>query len=408
MPADGKKPLLIAGGGIGGLATALAAARLGLPSVVLERRQAFSEAGAGIQLGPNGTRILATLGVARHLEPNVGKPDSIRAFRGRDGKALSRLPLGQAIVARHGAPYWVAHRADLQRALLTAIAGHPLITIHTGWDVTRVAETGDGVEVGSREGETLTGSGLVAADGVWSFVRRDILDAPPLPASRRTAARTVIPRGIAPEPFRDNDVGVWMAPSAHVVHYPVHGGHDIAVVVLVDDTWNGADWSSPAEASEVLAHTRAFAPELRDFLALGTDWRKWSLYEVAPLSEWTRGRVTLLGDAAHPPLPFLAQGGVMALEDALTLADCVAFHRGDTAAAFRDYEGQRLPRTARVLSASIENGRIYHHAGLMGTLRDLTLRLAPPTRILARYDWLYGWRAKERVKPAPAADTVAA
>lgn len=399
MPSAQSEAMLIAGGGIGGLATALALARRGRPSIILERRSEFSESGAGIQLGPNGVRVLRQLGVDGHLASAAAEPDALRACRGADGLPLSLMPLGRAIEARHGAPYWVAHRADLQKALLAAVAAEPLIAIRTGWDVTSVAQSSTGVAVSSRSGDRIEGPGLVAADGVWSALRRDVLLAPPLPASRHTAARTVLDIGDVPARFRANEVGLWLAPSAHVVHYPVRAGRQVAVVVVVRDSWNGADWSSPAQVEEILAHTQAFAPELRHFLALSTHWRKWSLYEVPPLDQWSDRRVTLLGDAAHPPLPFLAQGGVMALEDAVTLADAVTTSREGVPAAFAGYERRRKPRIARLLAASAENGRIYHYAGMMSRLRDLAMRVVPPQRLLARYDWLYGWRPPQVEAP---------
>ncbi len=384
--------MLIAGGGIGGLATALTLARQGIESIVLERRAVFSEAGAGIQLGPNGMRILRQLGVDSHLAPDAARPDALTAYRGRDARVLSRMPLGRDIEARHGAPYWVAHRADLQKALLAAVADEPLISVVTGCDVTAVTQSDDGVRIVSRCNGELKAPGLIAADGVWSTVRRDVLLAPPAPGARHTAARTVIPAEMLPPLFQANEVGVWLAPAAHVVHYPVRAGREVAVIVVVEGTWLGDDWSSPADLAEVLSHLHGFSPVLQEFISLGREWRKWSLAAVPPLRQWSEGRVTLLGDAAHPPVPFLAQGGVMALEDAVTVADALAAAKGDVAAAFRAYEQVRKPRIARVLAASIENGRIYHHSGLMAAARDLTLRLVPPRRILARYDWLYGWR----------------
>ena len=392
--------MLIAGGGIGGLCTALAIARRGRPSVVLERRSQFSESGAGIQIGPNGVRVLRQLGVDGHLAPLAARPDALRACRGADGRLLSLMPLGRTIEARHGAPYWVAHRADLQKALLAAVAAEPLICVRTGWDVTSVTQSASAVRVSSRSGEHMEGPGLVAADGVWSALRREVLLAPPLPASRHTAARTVMDIADVPVRFKANEIGLWLAPAAHVVHYPVHGGRQVAVVVVVRDSWNGADWSSPASAEEILDHTQAFSPELRRFLALSGHWRKWSLYEVAALDHWSDRRITLLGDAAHPPLPFLAQGGVMALEDAVTLADALQTSRDGVEAAFAEYERRRKPRIARLLTASAENGRIYQYAGMMSRLRDLAMRVVPPQRLLARYDWLYGWRPPHAEAPS--------
>lgn len=385
------RPILIAGGGIGGLASALALARRGIGCRVLERNATFTEAGAGIQLGPNGIRILQDLGVAPHLEPLAGKPDAIRVFEGLSGARLADLPLGSWIVARHGAPYWVAHRADLQAALLRAVEQQPLIEVVTGFDVAQVRDAASCVTIESEKG-VAEGAALVAADGLWSRIRRQVLDCPPLTFSGKTATRTVIGRASAPEAFRANVTGAWLSPDAHVVHYPVRGGADIAVVVIAEEDWPGTGWGAPADRDALLRRVAGFASPLRQFLALGEDWRKWALYDPGALPQWVRGRIALLGDAAHPVLPFLAQGGVLALEDAATIAACIAARRDDPAAAFKDYERQRQPRAARVQSASRDNGRIYHLSGPMALARNLALRALPASRFMAGYDWLYGWR----------------
>lgn len=394
MAEDG--PILIAGGGIGGLATALALARRGIASRVLERNSTFTEAGAGIQLGPNGIHILRDLGVAQHLEPLAGKPDAIRVFEGVAGARLADLPLGNWIVTRHGAPYWVAHRADLQGALLKAVEREPLITVSTGFELVRVMDGGgaSGVVVAEdAAGRTVEGQALVAADGLWSRVRREIVDFPPLTFSGKTATRTVIDRAGAPEAFRANVTGAWLSPDAHVVHYPVRGGADIAIVVIAEEDWPGTVWGAAADREALLRRVAGFAAPLREFLALGQEWRKWALYDPGTLPKWVRGRVALLGDAAHPVLPFLAQGGVLALEDAMTIASCIAARGSDLTTAFKDYELQRQPRAARVQSASRDNGRIYHLSGPMAFARNLALKALPPSRIMSGYDWLYGWRA---------------
>lgn len=395
MPA--AAPILIAGGGIGGLASALALARRGIASRVLERQATFAEAGAGIQLGPNGIRILQDLGAAPHLEPLAGKPDAIRVFEGPSGARLADLPLGSWIAARHGAPYWVAHRADLQAALLRAVEHQPLIEVVTGFEVAHVRELPDAVAAQGPRGET-RGAALVAADGLWSRTRAHVLDLPPLAFSGKTATRTVIGRASAPEPFRANVTGAWLSPDAHVVHYPVRGGADIAVVVIAEEDWPGTVWGAAADRDALLKRAAGFAGPLREFLALGQDWRKWALYDPGALPRWVRGRVALLGDAAHPVLPFLAQGGVLALEDAVTLAASVAARREDIAAGFAHYERQRQPRAARVQAASQDNGRIYHLSGPMALARNLALRTLPASRLMAGYDWLYGWQLDE-VRP---------
>lgn len=396
MPVQKKAPLLIAGGGIGGLTTALALAHRGIASRVLEKNPTFSEAGAGIQIGPNGMRVLTELGVGKALERMAAAPEAIHIFDGLSGRLLTELPLGHGIEARHGAPYVVAHRADLQSALLDRVREEPLITVTTDFAVTGIDHTGASVRVQGASGDVAEGPALVAADGVWSYVRRAVFSAAPLPFARRTAARTLIDRTAAPQPFSSLATGLWLASKAHVVHYPVRAGREIAVVVVVEDDWRSEDWNTETSLAKVLAGVTGFAAELPRFLRLGQDWRKWSLYTPTPLPRWTNGKVALLGDAAHPVLPFLAQGGVLAIEDAAVLAECVSQQPTDLASALLTYERLRQPRAAKVQAASERNGRLYHLAGPLASARNLALRAIPPVRLIASYDWLYGWRPDAR------------
>lgn len=391
-----NEPILVAGGGIGGLAAALALARRGIPSRILERQPEFSAAGAGIQLGPNGMRLLDLLGVAPRLEPKTGKPDGIDLYDAPSGQRLSRLPLGAWMEKRHGAPYRTAHRADLQSALLEASADEPLVEIVKGVAVERLIETADGVAAEAEDGRRFTGPLAIAADGLWSRIRRSTFAAPALPKPIRTASRTLISASAVASQFSGPNVGLWMAPDAHVVHYPVRGGKEIAVVVVLKDEWQGsADWATPAIRGEIDVAMAKLAPALRRFLAHASEWRKWSLFDVPALPAWAKGRIALVGDAAHPPLPFLAQGGVMAIEDAWVLARCIAdVHATDEAmnVALSRYEAARRPRAQAVLAASRANGAFYHMRGLPARARNMTLRLTPASRLMSRYDWLYGWR----------------
>jgi salicylate hydroxylase len=385
-------PVLIAGGGIGGLATAIALARHGIASRVLERRAQFSEAGAGIQLGPNGVRVLQRLGVEADLAPFVGWPREIRVFSGGSGATLTRLPLGDWIEVRHGAPYWVAHRQDLQSALLEAARRSDLIELATGFDVGRFAEADGAVRAEAESGTSLEGRALVCADGVFSRSRSLVSQGARLRFAGKTAARAVLEAAAAP--LLDAEaVGVWMAPDAHVVHYPVRAGREIAVVVILDEDWQEEDWSAPADIAKLHDGLARFAPALRTALAAAKDWRRWALFDGDPLDTWSRGRVTLLGDAAHPLLPFLAQGGSLALEDAVTLAEALAGAANNVEGALAAYEKARRSRTARVMSAARLNGRVYHLSGVAALARNAALRVVPPKRIMAGYDWVYGWKA---------------
>lgn len=391
MPAS-PSPVLIAGGGIGGLALALALARRRMPSCILERREAFSEAGAGIQIGPNGMRVLALLGADRLLEPTAAKPDAIHVREARQGHRLATLPLGAWIARRHGAPYLVAHRADLQAALLSRVREEPLIEVSTGFEVCDVEDSASDVHARSASGSSRHGMLVVAADGLWSRLRERVAPATGLVSAGRTAWRAVMPTSALPSGIDAAATGVWMAPGAHVVHYPVRAGSETAIVVVLEQRFERHEWDSPAEPPQRQPALQGSSPVLIALLDAARDWRKWGLFTCPELPSWHAGRLVLLGDAAHPMLPFLAQGGVMALEDALALADALATRPDAIAEALADYERQRRARVRRVQEASHRNGRIYHLTGPLALARDAALRLTSGERVMAGYDWLYGWR----------------
>jgi salicylate hydroxylase len=386
MAAD--QPVLIAGGGIGGLALALALSRAGRRTTVLERRAQFETEGAGIQLGPNGVRVLQRLGVADALRPYVGEPERIDVHDGRNGRVLAQLPLGGWLRERHGAPYWVAHRGDLHACLLAAVDRH--VELRTGCEVASAAQADGGVLVTCSTGELLQGSVLIGADGLWSCVRRSVAaDAQPLFVGA-TATRTVLPAaaaGVLATPA----VGLWLTPGVHVVHYPVRQGREVAVVVIAAEDWQGTDWSMQADADILHAKLAGFHARLAEVLIRVRDWRKWALYRLPLLPTWTIGRITLLGDAAHPMLPYLAQGGAMALEDTVVLADALT-RETDATSALAEYERQRRARARRVQELSLRNGRIYHMRPPLAWARDAVLRFASGTRLMAGFDWLYGWQ----------------
>jgi salicylate hydroxylase len=385
-------PILIAGGGIGGLALALALAQAGRATLVLERQTGPAPAGAGIQIGPNGVRVLRRLGVADALEPLAGKPEAIEVFDGASARRLARLPLGGWIAARHGAPYWVAHRGDLARVLLEAAARSPLIEVRGGFEVAAVAQEGSAVTVASAAGERLSGPALIGADGLWSAVRRALSPQAAPRFAGATATRTVLPADRA-QALAAPAVGLWLSPTAHVVHYPVRGGREIAVVAIVKEAWDAPGWDAAADGAALVRRLGAFHARLTEPLraAAGVPaWRKWALH-VLPEPDWTSGRVALLGDAAHPMLPYLAQGGACAMEDAVVLADCLCAHGEDVAAALGRYRALRVGRCRRVQRASVRQGRIYRLGAPWSWARDAVFRSVPAPWLMARLDWLYGW-----------------
>jgi len=389
---------IIAGGGIGGVAAALALAKAGIASRVCERRAAFPEDGAGIQIGPNGVRILSELGVADLLRPHAATPDALSVRDARSARELTRLPLGPWIAERHGAPYWTAHRRDLHAALRRRAETEPLVTLSPGCEIASFTEAGDGVRVTTTSHETFAAPLLVAADGLWSTLRSEIssaVKAAPQPIGK-SAFRTTVAAERLPDELLSNTVHIWLAPSQHVVHYPVSGGREIALVVIADDTARGdtsREWDAAASADAVAQYVEGLAAPLRALLAAGSNWRRWSLHDMAPLERWSTGRAVLLGDAAHPVLPFLAQGAVMALEDAATLSASLTSARGDIATGLQRYADLRRRRVARVADASRRNGGVYHMAGSMALARNIAMKALPAQRVMAGFDWLYGWRA---------------
>jgi salicylate hydroxylase len=404
-----SRTIVVAGAGIGGLTTALALAAAGFRVVVMEQAERLEPTGAGLQLSPNASRILLGLGIAERLRAVVVRPSAIRVMAAKTGRELLSTPLGAAAEARYGAPYWVIHRGDLHAALLAAAAEEPDITIALGRRVDAFAIHANGVTVHATyqnaSAET-HGIALIGADGLWSSVHAQLHPGlHPSPAPRfasRIAWRATVPAEAAPPQFREPIVHLWLGRDSHLVHYPVNAGRTINIVAIARDQWQQEGWSVTCDAEVVLERFRDphWSHEPRSLLALPERWLKWALFDRAPLLAWGRGPVTLLGDAAHPMLPFLAQGAAMAIEDAAVLAAAIgpanALERADAfgalAAALRNYEAKRRVRTADVQRGARINAALYHLRGPAGTLRDLVLTRLNGERFLARYDWIYDWK----------------
>jgi len=406
--------VIVVGGGIGGLSAALSLARFGITTHILERKKSRSEDGAGIQIGPNGTKILRDLGILESLRPFAGAPSFLKAFDGRTGKIIATLPLGQWIFKRYESPYWVLHRLDLHRALFEAARDEPLVSITMDahvCDIKTQPQIENGVRVSTQNGKAWHGGAVIGADGIWSQVRNHVLahqahdtsaTASPVVTpsfTSKSAARTVISVSKLPLSIPRDSVTLWMAPNAHLVAYPIREGRDLALVVVVTDRTARKSWGSPIDESWILERMAGFDQSARLLVASGENWRVWGLHAFERLPTWVHGCVGLLGDAAHPILPFLAQGAVMALEDAVVLADCLKdivsndgkLNRSRVSTALLSYQTRRRPRVFRVQDRSMRQGEIYHMRGLMAHSRDLVLRYSPAARLMARYDWLYGW-----------------
>jgi salicylate hydroxylase len=385
----------IAGGGIGGLSAALALSRQGIETHLYERRPEFPEEGAGIQIGPNGTRILRDLGVADELQKTAVAPEALSVRDATTGYEITRLPLGDWIEKRHGAPYWTATRSDLHRALRRCTEAEPRIMLNRGVEITGFVEEDAGVRAESANRTVTHAAFLVAADGLWSCLRRNVMtnngmaEHKPNPVGK-SAYRSVIPLASFPSALDPKSIHIWLAPRAHVVHYPVSAGREIAIVVITPDLSHDIEWSKPAAAEAVNGKVRSFAVPLRSLIASGQGWRHWALHDMQPLRYWTAGHVALLGDAAHPVLPFLAQGAVMALEDSVSLAAYVADARDNIPAALRAYAESRRLRVMKVADASRRSGRIYHMLGLAAHARNTVMKVLPAPRVMAGFDWRYG------------------
>jgi salicylate hydroxylase len=381
---------LIVGGGIGGLATALALARSGMSVIVLERSVFADETGAGIQLGPNATRALAEIGVLDEIRAAAFTPDNLRLFDGLSGNNLASVPLGRIAEERYGAPYLTLHRADLHASLLAACQADGAIELKNGFEVTEAETLAEPVIARGADGTQVEGSGLVAADGLWSRLRDRIAPDADLRFSGATAWRALLPRGEAPVPFDVPEVGLWLGPRAHLVHYPVRGGKDLNVVAVVEGGSAKQGWSRRAEPDVLLPSFDRWATPAKALLAMVKTWRCWSLFRLKPLPRWTDGRMALLGDAAHPVLPYLAQGAALAIEDAVTLAASLKACGGDALASFPRYQSLRMDRAARVQAQAARFGRIYHLSGPAAFARNFLLGRRRPESLLHSFDWLYG------------------
>ena len=394
------RTIVIAGAGIGGLTAALALAAKGFRVVVLEKAERLEEAGAGLQLSPNASRILIGLGLQERLAARAIAPEAISIMSARSGGEIARMPLGEAAGLRAGAPWWVLHRADLQTALLAEVDDNPAIELRLSCQFEDVLTGADGVTVIHRNGanrERQPAVALIGADGVWSAVRHRLFPHIQPQFSGLIAWRGTFEASRLPHEPASTRVQLWMGANAHLVAYPISGGSRINMVAIVPGTWNRPGWSADGDPHEISSAftSRQWQAPTRKMIGAVASWRKWALFTISHPGNWSSGPVTLLGDAAHAMLPFAAQGAGMAIEDAAVLAKCLA-GSGDNAAipaALARYAELRRARVARVQRMARLNGKIYHLSGAAAFARDLAIRTLGSERMMARQDWIYDWRA---------------
>ena len=390
--------ILIMGAGIAGLGAAIALSLDGHPVTVLERSEELKEFGAGVQLGPHAVRILQRWGIAELLRPHISAPTGVAVHDGKTSALITRIPLGRTIEKRHGAPYWVVHRADLQNALLKRLKTFSTAKIRLGFNYDLYKRVNDHVTVLPEEGKPLHGRVLIGADGLRSQVRRQVTGRDPDPEfSGKTAWRALIDTASLPDGLWRSYTGLWMAPNAHFVHYPINGNRQLNIVAIIDDEWQDEVWAAPGNPKEVMSHFTRWAAEPRKLLSLPEKWMKWPLFRQPRGVIWpmSAGPVLLIGDASHPVLPFLAQGAAMAIEDAAAFALYLRQARGDVRMTVGMFEAARRPRVRRVQRTSEKMGRIYHLPAPLNLARNRVMQHRGREQLLASLDWLYGHDVEE-------------
>ena len=383
--------MLVAGGGIGGLAAALALVRQGFRVKVLEQAAELGEIGAGMQLGPNAFHAFDALGVGKAARRRAVYTDFMVMHDAIDEHQVGKIPTGEAFRQRFGNPYAVIHRADAHLSLLEGVQASGQIEFVTSTRVVRVEQHADGVAVHDQHGNTHRGLALIGADGVKSVVRQQFVG-DEARVTGHVVYRAVVDKADFPEDLQWNAASIWVGPNCHLVHYPLRGGEQYNVVVTFHsrepEQWGVTEGSQ----AEVQSYFQGLCPKARQLIDLPKHWKRWATADREPIGQWSFGRVTLLGDAAHPTTQYMAQGACMAIEDAVTLGEALRVHANNIEQAFDLYQRSRVARTARIVLSSREMGRIYHAKGVERLVRNDLWRDRSPERFYDAMEWLYGWR----------------
>lgn len=386
-------PVLVAGGGIGGIAAALALTRRGYDVKVLEQAAQLGEIGAGIQLGPNGFAAFDALGIGEIARSRAVYTDEMVMHDATDETCVGRIPTGEAFRKRFGNPYAVIHRADVHMSLLEGAQRTNRIEVATATTVQRIEQTEQGVVVHDNRGGTHRGQAVIGADGVKSAVRRQFVG-DEARVSGHVVYRAVVEKKDFPPELQWNAASIWVGPDCHLVHYPLRGGEQYNVVVTFHSRAK-EEWSvREGSREEVQSYFEGICAKARQLIELPKDWKRWATADREPIAQWNFGRVTLLGDAAHPTLQYLAQGACMAMEDAVTLGEALRVTGNDFTKAFELYQRSRVTRTARIVLSAREMGRIFHAKGVERAVRNELWKGRTPERFYDAMEWLYGWNVE--------------
>jgi salicylate hydroxylase len=383
-------PVLVAGGGIGGLAAALALVRQGFSVKVFEQSPEIGEIGAGIQLGPNAFHAFDALGVGKQARSKAVYTDYMVMHDAIDEQRVGYIPTGEAFRQRFGNPYAVIHRADAHMALYDGVKASDQVSFLTSTRIVRTEQDADSVTVHDQHGNAHHGQALIGADGVKSVVREQYVG-DPARVTGHVVYRAVVEKSEFPVDLQWNAASIWVGPNCHLVHYPLRGGEQYNVVVTFHsrqtEEWGVTDGSR----EEVLSYFEGICPKARQLIDLPKSWRRWATADRDPIGQWSYGRVTLLGDAAHPTTQYMAQGGCMAMEDAVTLGEALRVTNKDWIRAFDLYQRSRVARTARIVLSAREMGRLFHVKDVERLVRNDLWRGRTPERFYDALEWLYGW-----------------
>ena len=395
--AQASNRIIVVGGGIGGLAASLALVRQGFEVTVLEQAPEIGEIGAGIQLGPNAFSAFDALGVGERARGRAVYVDEMIMHDAIDGELVGRIPTGEAFRKRFNNPYAVIHRVDIHSSLLEGAQETGRIEFKTSTRIERVEQDDAGVTAFDQNGVAHRGLALIAADGGKSVVRAQYVNDPPR-ITGHVVYRAVIDKADFPKDLQWNAASLWAGPKCHLVHYPLRGGEQYNVVVTFHsrkaEEWGVTDGSK----EEVQSYFQDVCPKARQLIDLPKSWRRWATADKEPIETWTFGRVTLLGDSAHPTTQYMAQGACMALEDAVTLGEALRVNQNDIPKALQLYQACRTTRTARIVLSGREMGRIYHAAGVERKIRNSLWKDRPVERFYDAVEWLYGWNVTKALE----------